>query len=446
MVKRPEPPPKIAADIGGDRAVSLLLDDAVAPILRKANKDYLYWDKVKYLELPEGLTHEEFWLALKVSRRLSGHFAPFGDQSASPFRYTLTEELQRCLMVIDQQAGGSIISGTPIIPDHARKRYVISNLMEEAIASSQLEGAATTRTEAKDMLRSGRAPVTTAERMIANNYQAIATIKDMQDEPLSAKRLLELQAILTEGTCADAADSGRFRTDADNIVVGADEHGQPLYVPPPARTISGELERLCEFANADGGEFVHPVIKAAMLHFWLAYVHPFCDGNGRTARAVFYWYMLRRGYWLFEYVSISRVIYRRRAQYEKAFLYSEIDDRDLTYFLTFHLHAIEAALEELTRYLRRESEEDATLRSRLARDRTLNHRQSAVLNRALADPSTQFTIESHKTSHGVAYATARADLLDLHKRGYLDSAREGHAFIFRPSALLRDKLRGDAHQ
>ena len=413
----------------------------MAPILRRANRDYLYWDKVKYLELPNGLAAEDVWLALKLSRKLSRHFAPFQDQTGLPFSYSLTEELQRCLMVIDQQASGSMISPSPSIPDHARKRYLISNLMEEAIASSQLEGAATTRVQAKDMLRSGRTPVTTAERMIFNNYQAIAKIGDVLGEALSPSLLLELQAILTDGTCAEPEDCGRFRAASDNIVVGVDERGQALYVPPAAGVIPRELERLCAFANSDDGEFVHPVIKAVMLHFWLAYLHPFCDGNGRTARALFYWYMLRRGYWLFEYISISRVIHRRRVQYERAFLYSEIDDRDLTYFLTFHLHAVERALQELSSYLRRESDEDAALRNQLSRDLTLNHRQRAVLSRALADPAAIFTIESHKTSHGVVYATARADLLDLVARGHLRSNREGHAFVFRPDPSLRDSLR-----
>ena len=57
----------------------------------------------------------------------------------------------------------------------------------------------------------------------------------------------------------------------------------------------------------------------------LAFIHPFVDGNGRTARSLVYWYMMKKGYWLTEYLSISRIIYRNKAQYEKAFLYTEAD-------------------------------------------------------------------------------------------------------------------------
>src|SRR5205814_10028127 len=52
----------------------------------------------------------------------------------------------------------------------------------------------------------------------------------------------------------------------------------------------------------------HPMVRSMILHFWLAYDHPFVDGNGRTARALFYWSMLRNGYWMFEYITISKII------------------------------------------------------------------------------------------------------------------------------------------
>jgi Fic family protein len=178
------------------------------------------------------------------------------------------------------------------------------------------------------------------------------------------------------------------------------------------------------------------------LHFWLAYVHPFCDGNGRTARALFYWHALRSGFWLMEYVAISRVILKQRARYEKAFLYSETDEADCTYFLAFHLKAIEQALEELWQYVERKSQEDDLLRARLSSSGGLNYRQRAVLTRALKDASARFTIESHKASHNVSYGTSRNDLLDLVARGYLTQIREGRrTYVFSPAADIRERLR-----
>jgi len=313
-------------------------------------------------------------------------------------------------------------------------------LMEEAIASSQIEGAATTRRAAKEMLRTGREPETRGERMILNNYRTIGRIRDLSSQPLTPQLLLDLQASLTAGTLADPSEVGRFRNDADDDIVVGGHTGEVLHVPPPASKLHDELRALCEWANEDGDEFVHPVLKAAMLHFWLAYLHPFCDGNGRTARALFYLHALQHGYWLFEYFSISRVILRRRSQYGRAFLYSEADENDLTYFLTFHVHAIEKALEEFWEYVERKMQEDQELEVRVSKDGGFNHRQRALLSRALKDSGAVFTIESHRASHDVAYGTARSDLLDLASRDYLVQVREGRSFAFLPASDVRSRL------
>jgi Fic family protein len=291
------------------------------------------------------------------------------------------------------------------------------------------------------MLRSGREPASRGELMIANNYRTIRTITNLLDEPVTPALLLTLQASLTEGTLKNPGDVGRFRQTDDDIVVG-DDFGRIVHVPPSADRLSHELERLCEYANHDGPGFVHPMIKACLLHFWLAYVHPFCDGNGRTARALFYLHVMKSGFWLMEYVAISRVILRQRARYERAFLYSETDDADCTYFLSFHLKAIELALEELWEYMERKSREDELLGVRLHSAEGLNYRQRALLTRALKDGGSQFTIESHRASHDVSYGTSRNDLLDLVKRGYLTQQRKGRrTYVFFPAPNIRERIR-----
>lgn len=60
------------------------------------------------------------------------------------------------------------------------------------------------------------------------------------------------------------------------------------------------------------------MLRAILLHFWLAYDHPFEDGNGRTARSLFYWYMRTQGYWLVEYLLISNILRKAPAQYTRA--------------------------------------------------------------------------------------------------------------------------------
>lgn len=442
MVRKPEPAPVNTAPRAG--LFEPTIYNNLLNLIRRANKDYLYWDRFKHLQMPEGVTPEDAWSLLKVARGMSRRFTRIVCGPDNLFWYSRTEEIERTLHVIDQQAAGAITSPVNGLPTHAKQRYLISSLMEEAIASSQIEGAATTRKNAKDMLRSRREPRDRSEQMILNNYTTISQIRELKDEPISPELIIRLQESLTQETLDDPADSGRFRTDEDEIVVTAGDGGsnQVLHVPCSADRIRPGLIALCEYANDDGAEFEHPVLKAIILHFWLAYIHPFADGNGRTSRALFYLYMLKQGYWLFEYLSISRVIKNRQTQYYRSFLYSETDDFDLTYFINFNLHAIEESLAELWAHLEKKSKEDTALRTRLESDQLLNYRQRALLLRALREPGTVFTIESHQTSHDVSYGTSRNDLLELERFGYLVRFKLGKAYQFRGAPNLAARVQG----
>src|SRR5260221_12066996 len=113
------------------------------------------------------------------------------------------------------------------------------------------------------------------------------------------------------------------------------------------------MEEFCLFANDSKNEnfFLHPIAKAIILHFLIGYIHPFSDGNGRTARALFYWYLIKKGYWLIEYMSVSRIILSSKAQYARAYQYTELDHNDCTYFILYNLKCIGRALEELKAYI-----------------------------------------------------------------------------------------------
>ncbi len=189
-----------------------------------------------------------------------------------------------------------------------------------------------------------------------------------------------------------------------------------------------------------GPAFIHPVIRAMVLHFWLAYDHPFVDGNGRTARALFYWSMLRSGYWLFEFVSISNIILRGPAKYERAFLETETDDNDLTYFLLYHARVLERAVEEMYAYSRRKMHEVRSISDGLRGMDGLNSRQRSLIIDAVKCPGESITVDSHRRMSGVVTQTARADLMDLVARGLMRMEKVGRAFEFRPVPDLEERL------
>ena len=199
---------------------------------------------------------------------------------------------------------------------------------------------------------------------------------------------------------------------------------------------------MCDFANAKTPEFfVHPVIRGILLHFWLAYDHPFVDGNGRTARALFYWQMLHSGYWLFEYISISQFLRKAPVQYGTAFLHTETDEGDATYFIIHQAEVIRRALKELHDYVARKSSETRACLNALQKHPELNHRQQALIAHAVRHPGFAYQIAGHGTRHGVTYATARADLLGLAKLKFLEQRKAGRAFVFIAFQDLESRLR-----
>jgi Fic family protein len=354
----------------------------------------------------------------------------------------MVDPIPERLHTIDTGAGGWMGTAAPVVSPELRDQYIVRSLMEEAITSSQLEGAVTTRRVARELIRTGRNPRNRSEQMIVNNFETMRRLKELKNEPLSAGLLFEMHRLITQDTLEDASAAGRFRRPDENIVV-AEHDGTVYHVPPPAEELPERTQRMCDFANSrPDGAFVHPALRSVILHFWLAYDHPFVDGNGRTARALFYWSMLRHGYWLFEFLSISDVILKARSQYYMAFLHTETDDNDLSYFILYHLDVIRRALDALHQYIDRRTYELHSLEQNLRALRGLNHRQRAIIAHALRHPAYRYSIQGHRISHNIVYQTARQDLLELSDKGLLDAYKVGKTWTFEPVSDLERKLRG----
>ena len=260
---------------------------------------------------------------------------------------------------------------------------------------------------------------------------------------LTLEFVLELHRLVTKGTMKNPADEGRLRPPGRRIDVG-DMYGQLFHDPPPAEELEERMRAMCDFANGKTPkEFMHPVVRAIILHFWLAYDHPFVDGNGRTARALFYWCMLHNKYWLCEFISISQIILKAPAKYGLAFLHTATDENDLTYFLFHQLDVVLRAIKQLSEYVERKTERADVLEREMRTVRLLNHRQRALVGHALRHARAVYTIESHSLSHAVVYQSARTDLLDLVERGILESWKQGREWHFKPAKDIEAKLQSD---
>lgn len=362
-MKIPMPPPslevlvdRIVKGSNASRIPDLVMDIA----LRYAPADpYLPWDEVRYKTPPDGMTTDEWWFTTKIRRKSLQRILPFVDVEGNPFTYAITDEVFKSIEYINRHLSGTIGVGEKVADAENRDSYLVSSLIEEAITSSQLEGAMTTRAVAKEMIRSGRPPLNRHERMILNNYNAMVRIGQLRHESVTLDLLREIQRIVTDGTLPDPTAGGRFQLPGEERVGVYDQENNLLHRPPPAELIPAYAAQLCEFANAptDAYGYTPPVIRAIVAHFMVGYVRPFEDGNGRTARALFYWLMLREDYWLTEFMPISRILRKAPAKYGRSYLCSEQDDNDLTYFILYQLSVIKRAVVDLNSYLERKIQE-----------------------------------------------------------------------------------------
>ncbi len=407
--------------------------------------EYLYWDKLKYIIPSYGLQPEEGWFLIRQVRNLTASPTPIMSEQGSFFKWMRLRYTDEYLHKIDMYAGGQI--STKSYSQHEKNQYIIHGIIEEAIASSQLEGAHTTRTAAKKMLLENRPPQNTSEQMILNNYKTIQNIESEYTKyNLSMEIIFAMHRQLTEGTELPKDEVGRLRTDKDNIVVegpiGAERY--ITHVPPKESFLGPELERLIDFANdKDQADFINPIIKAIFIHFWFGYLHPFTDGNGRLARALFYWYLLKKGYWTMMYIPISKAIKKSPVQYAMAYIYAEQDNFDLTYFYDYNIRKIIQSLDEFKDYIEEKVHENRKLDEVFGKDMLLNDRQKRLIHYLLSDNRASATVSSHSQINEVSRQTAAKDLIGLEHKSLLSSKREGKFIRYYPTkdlGILRTKF------
>ncbi|WP_269851175.1 Fic family protein [Methanosarcina horonobensis] len=364
-------------------AGKLLYDSQTAELTHRYNERYLHWEELKHRKL--SLDPAILWNLMKVSRELKAKSIKFGNWV---FKYNLIDEFHERLHILDKSAAGNLLSSLEALQDNRRK-YIISSLMEEAIASSQIEGAATTREVAKRMLQETGSQKNKDEKMIVNNYATVKHIMDLKNEALTPEKVLEIHRMITGGTLEKPEYEGSFRETNEIAVYSHD--GTLLHKPIEYPEIPKLVSELCDFVSSKDKDFIHPVIKGIIIHFLIGYIHPFNDGNGRTARALFYWYLLKNNYWLFEYMAVSRAINNSKKQYRNAYLYTESDRTsndfgDLTYFIKYNLNCIQKALEDTLEYLERKQKEQSQALKIITESGDLTLRQAEILKQFLKQP------------------------------------------------------------
>jgi Uncharacterized conserved protein len=412
MPKSPPPVEKILEKIDRSNVDLGLYFEAAS----KYNSDYSHWDKVRYRTKDE-LDPKLVWAIMKMIRMNSYRHVKLNELE---IKYSVIESFQKTIHEIDMMAPVGFMSRGRF-SEKEMKRYSVSSVMEESIASSQMEGAATTRQVAKRMLREKRRPKNESERMIANNYDAMLLIKNLKDEKLTSEMILRIHKEITKDTLEDSKYEGEYRN-ADDVVVVDKYTGDVYHTPMKSEKIPHMMDVLCAYAN-DDSIFTHPLIKGIIIHYLIGYMHPFTDGNGRLARSLFYWYLLKKGYWIVEYLSISKVIKENKSKYDWSYLLSETDDNDVTYFIKFNLDKVEEALNDFMIHVDAKRKEQREFQLRLSENKNLPMRQQMIVKDAMMSEE-MISIQEISSKYQVTYQTARADIMHLEQLGLIKKSEK----------------------
>ena len=417
-----ENPPQIK-DLDLNKYIVCFKKKGIESFLDETDKRYFYWTEVKHRPNLPFESPEKAWETIKTHRFIGAKKLFFGNYK---FSYNLTSFIQEDLHNFDLKLIGGLYKNT--ITPQEQEEYFKNSLIEEAIASSQIEGAATTTDVAREMIKSGRKPKTESEQMIINNFRAIKEIENRLDEDLSVELILDIHQLMTVKTDAFKY-AGKFR---DHPIYVKDHiDGEIAFTAPEYSEVNQLIEQLIYFINSEK-EFYHPIIKASILHFMIGYIHPFGDGNGRTARALFYWYLIKKGYSLLKHISISKAILNSRTSYDKAFLKTEHDDNDLTYFIMYSMKSLRVAFQSLVTYRdrKREERQQASEIMYQLTQKGFNKRQADLLGYLFVKPKAKITVPIYSKRHEIVRQTASRDLTDLEEKGILFKSKDGKTIAY----------------
>lgn len=404
------------------------------------NERYLTNEEIRR-RVPGSWVTADILASIHQWRNLHRVPTPLLNQEGQPFWFCATPHIQRAQSLMDRYGYDTLFEN---VPPKAIEKIERDNLLEEAFFSSQIEGAKTTRRRAEEMIRHGSSPRDKSERETLNNYRAMEYILTKPDRKISVEVIQDLHRIVTH-QALNFGKPGEFRTDEHDTVVG--DALRIDYIPPPPGKMEIFLDDLVRWINEGVGMFdvyfMHPLIVASILHFYFVYIHPFPDGNGRTARALYYLY-LNASYNAMPYLSISHVIGQKRRAYDRALLNVEKHSTDLTFFIHYSCDITTEAIDNL-----RFAVEQYAAASRLedligSRSLELNKRQIGVMKYMLRPDVSHVDVKKHQRLFKTVYETARTDLQDLEKKGFVVSRKIGKKFVFQLKEIL-GQLKGEKH-
>ena len=372
------------------------------------------------LQVQHQMSQKE-WVQIEKERLQKSQATSLLAKNDKPFWLVLIPQILSLVSEIAQDRG--FLSSLKLPQNYVRARSDAAR-KNEAYYSSRIEGAVTSLEAAlRNMDKKARNFADESMQMIYNNKLALEFMHKHKDEPFSHKMVKELQGILIYNTHRDRPITvGDYRKGPIYVVDG---RGKAVYEGPPAEKVSAMMDLFVEWMNRKPG--VHTLIDAALVHLYFVHIHPFDDGNGRSARALSNLYLEKNGYDFINLLSPSDYFEHHKAAYYQSIQSAEGHGYDATYFILYYLEALNDQLAHIKTELQKE-EQIKDMKNVLDKNTwaRLNKRQVKALRWMMASGEWISTRKYCKLNH-CSDETARKDFLQMLELGLIKAEGSGRS-------------------
>ncbi|MBI4039016.1 Fic family protein [Candidatus Daviesbacteria bacterium] len=300
-------------------------------------------------------------------------------------KYTITNKILKNVGIAE--AAREIIINAPLIPAWEAK-FRKEALERTVHHGTHLEGNPLSSEDVKDVLEGQEIVARDRDVQEIINYRNVLRFIDLVQTQIgqsgaysfTLETVLEMHRLTTEKILPQGVGQFRVR----QVVIKNSKTGQISYMPPPAVEVPYLMEDLINWINSDEAKQVHPILKAAIIHYETARIHPFTDGNGRVARAVATLIMFLDGYDIRKFFSFEEYFDENPMQYYLTLqavsnqLVLDTHERDLTPWLEYFIEGVAIELNRVKEKVQRIST-DAKIRDKLGEQVMLNERQMLIM-------------------------------------------------------------------
>jgi len=349
-------------------------------------------------------------------------------------KFSITPKMNNALVEIERVRGflDAISINEEWIKDIQRE-----TLIHEAHYSTHIEGTSLNLEQAREIVEGRKVSgVRDDDKKELLNY-----IKTMdfiskylgKGDPVSEGLIRELHKYVVKGVRGGSADPGSYRR-VQNYVVNS-KTKEVIYEPPPPYEVPALMRDLSAWINSK--KEISPVISAGIAQFQLVHIHPFLDGNGRTARILSTLLLYKTGYDFKRLFSISEYYDKNRTAYYKAIQSVRDNEMDCTVWLEYFVAGLKSQMMDIRKKGRSVLAAENILKS--SEMSKLNARQQQIIKYVIVHDQ----INNSKTQEicGSIKRTATRDLSLLTEKHFLEKKGEKKGSFYRLSSKLKNKIR-----